>query len=86
MDSNDNLSLFKHQNQILHPKKWYKTCVTLIYYNLKEMRYHEKSKLAAILDLGTVTGVSMCHTTHLGVMLVYVYMRCEIMSLHPGPA
>ena len=36
------------------PKKWYKTCVTLIYYNLKEMRYHEKSKLAAILDLGTV--------------------------------
>ena len=52
--SNDHLALFKHQNQILHPKKWYKTCVTLIYYNLKEMRYHEKSKLAAILDLGTV--------------------------------
>ena len=55
MDSNDNLSLFKHQNQILHPKKWYKTCVTLIYYNLKEMSCHEKSKMAAILDLGMDT-------------------------------
>ena len=53
-DSNDHLALFKHRNQILHPKKWYKTCVTLIYYNLKEMSYHEKSKMAAILDLGTV--------------------------------
>ena len=29
-DSNDHLALFKHQNQILHPKKWCKTCVTLI--------------------------------------------------------
>ena len=53
-DSNDHLALFKHQNQILHPKKWYKTCVTLIYYNLKEMSCHEKSKMAAILDLGIV--------------------------------
>ena len=52
--SNDHLASFKHQNQILHPKKWYKTCVTLIYYKLKEMSCHEKSKMAAILDLGTV--------------------------------
>ena len=51
-DSNDHLALFKHQNQILHPKKWYKTCVTLIYYNLKEMGYHEKIQIGGHLGFG----------------------------------